>query len=163
MNEGGFDFNGDGYKGNSTLYIPTKDEVGKMNWADPADAAKFEQYISDDKYLSSHRGQYSERYGGIAAFEHHFDLHFAQDFYYDREKGRKLQFIVDLLNASNLLNKNWGVYNSSSYNVQVLNLTDLKKDTDGNMTPTYKYKPQTISISDFYSRWRIQLGFRLTF
>lgn len=31
------------------------------------------------------------------------------------------------------------------------------------MTPTYKYKPQTISISDFYSRWRIQLGFRLTF
>lgn len=163
MNEGGFDFNGDGYRGNSTLYIPTKDEVGKMNWADPADAAKFEQYISDDKYLSAHRGQYSERYGGIAAFEHHFDLHFAQDFYYDREKGRKLQFIVDLLNASNLLNKNWGVYNSSSYNVQVLNLTDLKKDADGNMTPTYKYKPQTISISDFYSRWRIQLGFRLTF
>lgn len=162
MNEG-VDFNGDGQKGNSLLYIPSQAEVGMMSWASPADAAKFENYIRNDSYLNSNRGKWSERYAGIADFENHFDLHIAQDFYYDKKNGRKLQFIVDFKNISNLFNREWGIYYSSAYNSQILNITALTKDSEGNYTPTYKYNPQSINQSDFYSRWRCQLGFRLTF
>ena len=87
----------------------------------------------------------------------------AQTFFYDRENGRKLQFTMDLLNFSNLLNRNWGLYRSSSYNLRVLEVKSLSTDAAGNKTPTYHFNPQTISYSDFYSRWRFQLGFRLTF
>ena len=162
MNESS-DFNGDGQKGNSVLYIPTQKEVGMMSWADPADAAKFESFIRNDEYLNSNRGQWSDRYAGIGKFEHHFDLHIAQDFFYDKENGRKLQFIVDFINFSNLLNPEWGIYYSGAYNVQILNVTALSKDSKGNMTPTYKFNPKTLYVSDFMSRWRCQLGFRLTF
>lgn len=162
MNESS-DFNGDGQKGNSVLYIPTEQEIGMMNWASPADAAKFESFIRNDNYLKDHRGQWSERYAGIGDFEHHFDLHVAQDFFYDKESGRKLQFIVDFINISNLFNPEWGLYYSGAYNLQILNVTGLNKDSHGNLTPTYKYNPQSLYLSDFMSRWRCQLGFRLTF
>lgn len=158
------DFNGDGRTGNSLLYIPTQAEIGQMSWANPGDAAAFEQYIRNDKYLSSHRGQWAQRYGGIGKFEHHFDLHIAQDFYYDKKHGRKLQFVVDFLNISNLFNREWGLYYNAAWNLQILNVTKLTEDAQGNMTPTYSFQsPQSLSLSDFYSRWRCQLGFRLTF
>lgn len=158
------DFNGDGQKGNSLLYIPTTEEVGMMSWADGATSAvAFEKYIRGDKYLSSHRGQWSERYAAIAPFEHQFDLHFTQDFFYDKENGRKVQLIADVINFGNLLNPNWGVSYSATYNVQVLNMTKLTADDAGNLTPTYKFAPKQIYISDFYSRWRCQLGLRVTF
>lgn len=163
MNESA-DFNGDGRNGNSLLYIPTSTEVTQMSWSDEGDAALFEQFISSDKYLSSHRGQWSERYAGIGKFEHHFDLHIAQDFYFDRKHGRKLQFVVDFLNISNLFNREWGLYYDGAYYRQVLGVSSLTTDSQGNVTPVYSYiEPQKLSLSDFYSRWRCQLGFRLTF
>ncbi|MCR5004130.1 MAG: carboxypeptidase regulatory-like domain-containing protein [Bacteroidales bacterium] len=157
------DFNGDGQYGNSVMYIPTQDEIALMTWADTESAAQFEALIQGDDYLSSHRGQWSERYAGIAPFENHFDVHFTQDFIYDKAKGRKVQFIVDLLNASNLLNRSWGMYYASAYNRQILSVTAMTQGTDGNYTPTYKYLGNELTYSDFYSRWRLQFGLRLTF
>lgn len=157
------DFNGDGQKGNSLLYIPTVDQISQMSWASPADAAKFESYIRSDKYLANNRGQWAERMLGIAPFEHHFDLHIAQDFFYDKKSGRKVQAVVDFMNISNLLNRNWGLYYSAAYNMQILNVTELNKDAKGNYVPTYKFEGNTVKIADFYSRWRCQVGLRVTF
>jgi len=103
------DFNGDGYMGNSLLYIPTHEELTQMKWATPSDAVKFENYIREDYYLSSNRGKWSERYAGMAPFEHHFDLHVGEDFYYDKAHGRKLQLFVDFKNIGNLFNRGWGL------------------------------------------------------
>lgn len=157
------DFNGDGQNANSVLYIPTQSEITQMSWANPADAAKFEQYIRSNKYMSSHRGQWSERYAGITPFENHIDLHIAQDFYYDKEHGRKLQFFCDFMNLTNAFNREWGMYYSGAFSLQVLDYVSSVKDSDGNYTPTYKFNPKELNISDFDSRWRCQLGFRLTF
>lgn len=157
------DFNGDGRRGNSLMYIPSQAEIGQMTWSSPADAAAFEQFIRSDKYLRNHRGQWSERFGGITPFEHHFDLHVAQDFFYDRKHGRKIQVVVDFMNISNLLNRNWGLYYSGTWNRQILDVVSLAKDEKGNMTPTYKFNPKEIYTSDFNSRWRCQLGLRVTF
>lgn len=157
------DYNNDGERSNSLMYIPTEKEIGMMNWASPTDAANFESYIRDSKYLRTHRGKWSERYAGVGAFEHHIDLHLAQDFFYDRESGRKLQFIVDFMNLTNLFNREWGLYYSYPTEFVVLDVTSMAVDSKGNATPTYRFSPRERSWSDFSSRWRCQLGFRLTF
>lgn len=162
MNESA-DFNNDGRTGNSLMYVPTQEEIGMMNWSKPGDAAGFERFIRDDSYLSSHRGQWSERNAGIAPFEHHFDLQFAQDFFYDKEHGRKLQFTVDMLNFTNLLNREWGLNYNATSSLKVLDVKSINTDAQGNATPVYHFNPQSINYSDFYSRWRLQIGFRLTF
>ena len=157
------DFNGDGQKGNSLMYIPTQDEIGMMNWADTQSAVEFEKYIRGDKYLSTHRGQWSERYAGIQPFDHQIDLHVAQDFIYDKKEGRKVQVTFDVLNFANLLNPAWGAYYSGTYNLSVLKVTATAADAEGNVTPTYKWNSPKFVPSDFSSRWRCQLGLRVTF
>ncbi len=164
MRESNEDFNGDGQFGNSLMYIPTHDELVQMNWTNAESAAKFENFIRQDEYLSSHRGEWSRRYAGIAPFEHHFDFQITEDFYYDKKHGRKVQLIANLINASNLLNRAWGMYYSSTYNRSILQLDAMTKDAQGNMTPTYSfYDDNKIGLSDFNSRWRCQLGVRVTF
>ena len=162
MNENA-DFNGDGQKGNSLLYVPTEAQLNKMTWKTPEDAAKYNEYINGDKYLAAQRGGWAERLTGITPFENHFDLHVAQDFYYDKKSGRKIQVIADFINISNLLNREWGLYYSSYYNLNVLRVTALTKDAKGNQTPTYEYVGTKAEIADFNSRWRCQVGLRLTF
>ncbi|MCQ2162287.1 MAG: carboxypeptidase regulatory-like domain-containing protein [Bacteroidales bacterium] len=157
------DFNGDGYMGNSLMYIPTQQELTEMKWATPADAASFENFIRGDRYLASHGGQWTERYAGMAPFEHHFDLHIGEDFYYDRKHGRKLQLFADFKNISNLFNRGWGLYYASAYNRSILQVTAVDADAKGNMVPTYAWNDYTVTPSDFYSRWRCQLGIRLSF
>ena len=164
MKESSFDFNGDGQYGNSTIYIPTQEELPLMKWADAKSAAKFENLIRSDKYLREHRGMWSERNAGIAPFEHHFDLQVTEDIYYDKNNDRKVQVFANLLNASNLFNREWGLNYSAAYNRTVLNLSGLEVDAMGNATPIYSYKDNNdIYISDFYSRWRCQVGLRITF
>ena len=161
------DFNQDRASANSLMYIPTSDEVLLMDWADEADAAKFENFIKGDEYLRSHRGEWSERYGAIAGFENHFDLHIAQDFYYDRKSGRKIQVVVDFLNIGNMFNPEWGLFGYMERPVrQVLKVKALNPDASGNMIPQYSFvEPVDVSsfINDLYSRWRCQIGLRVTF
>ena len=168
------DFNGDGQKGNSLMYVPTQSEIGQMNWepimsgtkvlkSAGQQAAEFEQFIRNDSYLNSHRGQWTERYAGIAPFENHFDLHIGQDIIYDRKHGRKIQLMLDVLNIANLLNRNWGLSYSAAWSRQILSVTSLTKDAAGNYTPSYNFNPNSLQLNDFYSRWRCQLGLRITF
>jgi len=164
MKESSLDFNGDGQKGNSLIYIPTQEELTAMNWSSANDAAKFENFIRQDKYLSSHRGQWSSRYAGIAPTEHHFNLSVAEDIFYDKAHGRKVQVNVNLLNASNLLCRQWGLYYAAANTRTVLDITANEKDAAGNYTPTYSFYDQNyIYVSDFLSRWRLQVGVKLTF
>lgn len=158
------DFNGDGRKGNSLLYVPTADEIGRMTWADATDAQKFEAFIQGDSYLNSHRGQYTQRFAGMAPFEHHFDLHLSQNFFYDKKSGRKVELMADVLNIGNLFNRAWGLYYAATNNRSPLRVTAVTKTSDGNAIPTYAWFGQTgVNLNDLYSRWRCQLGLRLTF
>ena len=158
------DFNGDNYtKKGVLLYVPTQEELTQMNWATPQDALNYENFIRSDKYLNNNRGKFTQRFGGIYPFEHHFDLHIAQDFYYDKKNGRKIQVVVDFLNLANMFNRAWGLYYTSSWTRQVLEITSVTKDASGNVTPTYKFNSYDVSYVDFNSRWRCQLGLRLTF
>ena len=73
-------------------------------------AAAWDAYIEQDSYLSEHRGEYAERDGVFLPMVFRADLSIAQDLFTDiGGKRHALQFRVDILNFSNLLNKNWGV------------------------------------------------------
>ena len=98
------DFNGDGQKGNSLLYIPTEAEMDNMNFVDytdqktgklimsAADSRKaFTEWVNNDDYAKNHRGQYAERNSNLSNWEHEIDLHLAQTIYNAQGLG-KLEF-----------------------------------------------------------------------
>lgn len=159
--------------GGYLMYVPTKEELSQMTWSgdaavQAAQAAAFERYISADKYLSSRRGKFTERFAGISPFESRFDLHIAQDFYYDRKGGRKIQLVADLINIGNLLNPEWGLvddYSSSLHQYkQVLFMSGVTETSDGKYkVPTYQFVDGKLGLEDFPSRWRCQIGLRVTF
>lgn len=112
------DLNGDGGTANDLIYIP-KDK-SEMNFQDYTDrgttftaaqqADAWEAYINQDDYLKNHRGEYAERNGIQLPMVFRADFSIAQDLFADLfEKRNSLQFRVDFLNITNLLNKNWGV------------------------------------------------------
>lgn len=164
------DFNGDGYPGNSLLYIPTNDELNKMTFVDVTDKSgnvtmsaeqsrqAFKQWIENDSYAKNHRGQYAERNSNLSDWEHEIDLHLAQTIYNVQGVG-KLEFTFDIINFANMLNKKWGASYESAYNLSPLTLQSFAKDG----TPQYTYNKAEIQKSDISSRWHCQVGVRLTF
>ena len=156
------DFNGDGQKGNSLLYIPTEAEMDNMNFVDytdqktgklimsAADSRKaFTEWVNNDDYAKNHRGQYAERNSNLSNWEHEIDLHLAQTIYNAQGLG-KLEFTFDIINFANMLNKKWGASYSSAYNLSPLTVVSLSTDAK-------------INKSDISSRWHAQVGIRLTF
>jgi len=162
MNES-VDFNGDTQRGNSLLYIPTTDELAKMTFATAADRTSFESWIEGDSYAKNNRGQYAKRYSNSAPWENHFDLHFAEDFFYLKGKSEKIELTFDVINFGNMLNKNWGTVYGYDYNVQPLKVTALTTNSNGDKIPTYSYQDDKVYKSDFSSRWHLQVGLKVTF
>ena len=176
MNESS-DFNGDGYRGNSLLYIPTESELQQMNFVDYVDKKTgavimsaeesrqaFGNWIENDSYAKNHRGQYAERNSNLSDWEHQIDLHIAQDIFYLKERGSKIQVTFDVVNFTNMLNKKWGASYSSAYNVSPLSVQSIATEADGSRTPAYTYNSNNeVAKDDIASRWHAQVGVRLTF
>jgi outer membrane receptor protein involved in Fe transport len=112
------DANGDGGTSNDLIYIPR--DVAEMNFRSlttggvtftpEQQAAAFEAYIAQDKYLSAHRGEYAERNAVFLPFLHKMDLSLTQDVFKNIKGKRNAgQFRIDIQNFGNLLNSNWGV------------------------------------------------------
>lgn len=171
MNEG-TDFNNDGYRGNNLLYIPTAEELGKMNFVATTDKngnvlvsaednrKKFAEWIENDSYASKHRGQFAERNSNMTPWENQFDLHIGQDIFYMKERGSKIQITFDIENFANLLNKKWGANYSAPYNLSPLAVSLPKGKTEYEYTYNNNNAP---TPSDIFSRWHAQLGLRVTF
>lgn len=118
----GADINRDGVNGNDLIYIP-KDArdvneisfgtanvtVNGVNITPAQQAQLFEDYILQDKYLRTHRGQYAERNGAQSPWLNRVDLKFAQDIFAKLGKNKNtFQFTVDIFNFGNMLNPSWG-------------------------------------------------------
>jgi hypothetical protein len=160
---GGYSINGDGYNGNDLIYIPTREEMDNMNWKSDKDKADFEAYIMGDKTMRENRGKYSERNQFRMPFEHQFDLSISQDFCYDVKRGSKITLMLNVMNLANLLNKNWGKYYANVNSYSPLTVSSVAVSDEGEVTPTFSYFSTDKSIDDYYSRWRMQLGLRVTF
>lgn len=168
---GSASINGDGVNGNDLLYIPNTVEVMNMNWKSEADKNNFENFILSDKYLRENRGKWSERNKLRMPFESQFDFSLSQDFIYNLKRGGKITLMWTVMNVANLLNKDWGKYYENVYAfapLTVTGVTEVKKTVNGEekvvgYDPTYSYYENTKSLDDYFSRWRMQFGVRITF
>ncbi|MGE0454682.1 MAG: carboxypeptidase regulatory-like domain-containing protein [Vicinamibacteria bacterium] len=169
------DLNGDGGTGNDLLYIHR--DTSEMNFQTltsggrtytPAEqAAAWDAYISQDSYLSKHRGEYAERNGVLLPMVFRTDFSLAQELFTDMGGHRhSLQARVDIFNFSNLLNKNWGVSQTL-----VSNSPLIARGADSQGRAQYQMRvvnnqlmstslQQTASLSDVY---RVQFSLKYSF
>ncbi|RFS22603.1 TonB-dependent receptor [Chitinophaga silvatica] len=189
------DMNGDANTNNDLIYIPrNKSEIKLVpvgygdKGFDPATAAdkrsadilwnQLDNFIKQDNYLSTHRGQYAERNSIVLPFSKRMDLNITQDIfvYTGKEKTKHtLRISFDIINFGNFLNKRWGISkipNVSSF----LKYEGQLRDGDGKATATpafsFPYQDPTNQIpltnswrdnTGTISRWQGQIGIRYMF
>jgi Carboxypeptidase regulatory-like domain len=116
----GGDFNRDGQT-NDLIYVPNDPSeiefatqtYGTTVVSKEEQSRLFFQYIEQDDYLKTRRGQYAERNGAKYPWRNQFDLKFVQDVFTNiGDKRNTLQFSLDVFNFGNLLNKDWGLVQS---------------------------------------------------
>ncbi len=127
-------------------------------------------YIVNDPYLSTRRGQYTERNQNRAPFVGVLDLRFLQDFTINAGGNKHtLQFTADVMNFSNMLNSDWG---RRYFVPQSFNLVNFEGFAADGTTPTFTFDgitdndPSANNIDDsglISSRWQMQLGLRYIF
>ena len=175
------DLNNDGFS-NDLMFIP-KDasQIKLVNAAAVGGVAdtrtqtelwnQLDAFISNNPYLSKHRGEFAERQAMVLPWVHRLDLNFTQDVYFKyKDSKHTLRFTADIFNFTNLLNSDWGTYQLPT---TVSPLTFTKLDTDGK-TPLFSFPyldgknkvPYTNSFKNDVggsSRYTIQLGVRYLF
>ena len=158
------DVNNDTAQNNTTLYIPTEAELQAMTFASESDRQAFADYIENSSVLRHSRGKFLDRNALQTPFEHHLDLHIAQDFYFSAESSRKVQISLDIINLGSLLSKDWGAsYYTSHYRLSPIEVREVMTDEKGNRTPKYSFVGGEVSRNDLLSRWRMQVGVRVVF
>jgi len=182
------DPNGDGAT-NDLMYIPkNQGDIILVKAANAANGTadtrtpaqiwnQLNNFINQDSYLSAHRGQFAQRNGAILPTYKRLDLHFAQDFMIKAGKTKNtLEFTFDVINFTNLLNRNWGLYQvsySGFNNGATTVLRYMGKDaTTGQATYSFPYLdannqiPVTKSFQNdisLASRFQGQIGVRYIF
>ena len=168
------DLNGDGQGGNDLIYIPrSRDEINLADYVDGSGrtvtAAEqwrlLDAFIEQDDYLSEHRGEISERSGGVNPWYSNIDLRILQDFSLMMgNRKHTFQLSVDILNVANLINSDWGVRKvaaaSATSPIELVNFDDSG-------APVFNYKggDQTTYVDDPgpLSRWQMQVGLKYFF
>ncbi|WP_299702941.1 TonB-dependent receptor [uncultured Pontibacter sp.] len=165
------DINGDDGRTNDLVYIPSNRNEIRFSGDQAAQDAQWEAfnaYVESNEYLRSRRGQYAERNGDRMPWTNQVDLRFMHEIKLNTtdEKSHKLQFTFDVMNAGNLLNKDWGRQYGANFNA--FQLLDVVSGS-GTTTPTLRYTGRGLTdgnpyfTQDFASRWRGQVGVRYIF
>ncbi len=185
------DMNGDNQNFNDLIYIPRdQSEILMRNltvnvrgvstvytaaqqWSD------FDNYIKQDSYLNSRRGQYAERNGAEQPWSASFDFKIIQDFNIKiGGKVNTLQLTFDLFNAGNYVSNNWGL-NQSPVRSSLVNFAGYDNAANfitagsvptGRPVFTFPFRLETTPLTDSFqnvvsatSRWQGQIGLRYIF
>lgn len=176
----GTDVNGDSISNVDLAYIPLVDDpkVTYPTGTSAADIQAFQDFISADGYLNSHRGQIAGRNKSHQPWINQLDMGFQQELpgLYKRDK-----FVVrlDIYNFLNLLNKNWGQQNGLDFfgTRRLANVADVTGTCPTDCKYVYQLKDssgkdvrQNFGVQDSYtnparviSRWQAMLTVRYQF
>ena len=135
-------------------------------------AAAYDKFISSNKYLKNHKGQYVNRYGAATPWFNELDFKLTQTLFSIESKSgstlHQLQFSVDIFNLPNLISSKWANWGYRR-GMTITSPLKYKGIVDGH--PTYNmntydgdlvtesYAPNVSSSST----WSLQLGLRYTF
>ena len=183
------DMNGDGAS-SDLIYVPRNaselsfvdlvytDKDTKITEVTSADiqAAKFQEYVDGDSYLKGRKGEYAERFGKVQPWKNRFDVKILQDIFTNFGTDRKytVQLSLDIVNAGNLLNKDWGLYTNSGLANKYGVIMPLKyMGINAGGAPTYTLNAKNIADFDNKNRevnslstsstWGMMFGVRLLF
>ena len=157
------DANGDGQFSNDLVYVPTglSDPMGNKFVGGPTgkDWFAYNDYITHNNFLRNYRGTISPRNGGRDPWINRLDLHFSQRI---PVKWVWAEFTADILDFTNLLDSNWGqIKRYSTFGTPqpvTLNSTSGLYSFNG-----VGSKATVQSENDLDSRWKVQLGIRISF
>jgi hypothetical protein len=184
------DLNGDGGSSNDLIYVQTSPTDGSTNFLQYTQAASgsvpartftaaeqsaaWEAYIAQDPYLSEHRGEYAQRGAVFLPAVTRFDVSVAQELFTNvYGKRNAIQVRADILNAGNLINKDWGIATRIVSNQPLLTGSPVANATTG--APQYRLRnvsngtefklmdhtyEKSASLSDVY---KFQFSVRYTF
>ena len=168
------DLNQDAIANNDLLYVPASSSEINFGTVDAGvatlatDAAAqwtaLNNFIEQDPYLSTRRGQYAERNGATLPWFSQMDIRILQDvkIVTSGERDHTLQFSIDLLNVGNLINSDWGVRQFARTYTPI-----SVSGVDNTNTPYYRFDTSlTESFVDdvsVNSKWQIQFGIRYIF
>lgn len=170
----GTDVNGDSIANVDLAYIPTVNDplVTYKAGTTAAQIQEFQDLISSDPYLNSHRGQIAGRNASHQPWINQLDMGFQQElpgFF----KGNKFVVRLDIYNFLNMLNKNWGQQEGLGYfgTRRLANVADV---TNGqyvyDLGTVTKPAWQNFGVYDTYtnparviSRWQALLTIRYKF
>lgn len=166
------DVNNDGGTSNDLMYIPRNSSEIMLEPSSSSDKRTVAQiwndlnnFISQDKYLNSHRGQYAQRNALIYPWFKRVDLNVTEDInFYSNKHGRKhtLRLSADIYNFTNLINSNWGLY-KQAYTTSPIKFDKMAAD---GKTPIFSFQPISSSFvnnTSIISRWQLQFGVRYLF
>ena len=137
------------------VYIFKDEEVSKYI-TNPTQAKAFTDFVNGDEYLSSRKGNFTERNEGRTPWSTTIDAKLVQNV------GKSFQLTADIFNLTNLLNNEWGntYFISNSFNsTSSVGLAKVSGETFTFTKPTQK----PYSVDQIGSKWQVQLGVRYSF
>ncbi len=137
------------------VYIFNDNEVSKYI-TNPIQAKAFTDFVNSDEYLSSRKGNFTERNGGRTPWSTTIDTKIVQRI------GKQIQISLDVFNFTNLINEDWGkmYFISNSFNsTSSLGLTKVSGEIFSFTKPTQL--PYSVDLIN--SKWQMQLGVRYSF
>ena len=141
---------------NNLVYIPTDAELESMNFSDAANKDAYKEFLSSDPYMSTHRGQYSQRGAMAMPWINRFNVKFAQDIMFSiAGKVQTITLGVDINNIGNLFNSNWGVPKQLSSDNILTYRTNLGE---------YVFTaPKWVPYKNTFSTWNMMFTVRYSF
>jgi hypothetical protein len=157
----------------SLAYIPNTGETANFFQDIPGGATAvqqaqaFDNFINSNDYLNSRRGKFTERNGAFTPWNTQADLRISHDFTFGPKKKQVITLTYDIINLTNLLNKDWGklYYVTAAFNsTSSVGLASTGKTSAANY-PIYTWSsPAAPYLTDnFASRYQMQLGVRYSF
>lgn len=170
----GNDLNGDGVNAD-LLYIPANtadfnfvDIVsdGNVVYTAAQQREAFDRYVAEND-LEEYRGGYVPRNAIVMPWLSRFDVRVLQDIFTSiGERRNTLQLSLDIVNFGNLLNKDWGIQQTTNGAQNLLsrsgavstNPNYIMNSVSGAL-PSTPYQ----NVSNFSTTWSMQLGLRYIF
>ena len=167
------DLNGEGENPGNLIYVPASQS--EIVFSDAATAGEqwtaLDNFIENDDYLSTRRGEYAERNGARMPFTSVIDFKFAQNIYVSSgDIKHTLQLTFDLFNLGNLINNKWGrMYYVGNKALRLIEFDGFVNEATGDYTPTFTFDAPDGDVWDIddigvqSSRWQAQIGLRYIF
>lgn len=130
-------------------------------------AQQFMDFVNGDSYLSTRKGDFTERNEGRTPWNTSADVRIMHDIAvnFGGKKSHTIQISLDIINFTNLLNSEWG---RSYFVPNTFNSTaslGLTRTNSGSADPLFTFKkPATpYSVDQLASRYQAQVGLRYSF